>query len=150
MLPCFLIPLLFHAVPCLSSYLQARGLALEDVPTRLGLFGENSVEVEQPTFWHHLVERLTSPFVVFNLFNQAGKKLDMPVTASIKLRYIRFCFFASPVSFLCWWWHASDGAVCRSSMFEPFPSPFSEHEVFLGVLSMRLVGRPLDEIDPRC
>lgn len=34
------------------------------------MYGENSVDVKQPTFWHHLADRLTSPFVVFNLFNQ--------------------------------------------------------------------------------
>eukprot|EP00903_Cladosiphon_okamuranus_P019215 g17669.t1 len=54
----------------LGSYLQASGLASEDVPSRLGLFGPNSVDVKQPTFWHHLVDRLTDPFVVFSIFNQ--------------------------------------------------------------------------------
>lgn len=52
-------------------YLEAEGLTLEGVSEKLRLFGENSVDVKPPTFWHHLGERLTNPFVVFSLFNQA-------------------------------------------------------------------------------
>lgn len=34
------------------------------------------MDVKQPSFWHHLAERLTSPFVVFNLFNQVRVRPD--------------------------------------------------------------------------
>ncbi|CAM9239935.1 unnamed protein product [Ectocarpus sp. 12 AP-2014] len=61
----------------LGRYLQAGGLTLEDAVTKLRLFGENSVDVKQPTFWHHLADRLTSPFVVFNLFNQVLWMLEL-------------------------------------------------------------------------
>lgn len=59
-------------------YLTAQGLTLEDVSTRLSLFGENSVDVKPPTFWHHLGERLTSPFVVFSIFNQVCLACHVP------------------------------------------------------------------------
>ncbi|CAM9980001.1 unnamed protein product, partial [Laminaria digitata] len=55
----------------LGRYLDAEGLNSQGVSEKLSLFGENSVDVKPPTFWHHLGERLTSPFVVFSLFNQA-------------------------------------------------------------------------------
>ncbi|CAM9874653.1 unnamed protein product [Ectocarpus sp. 6 AP-2014] len=61
----------------LGRYLQAGGLTLEDAAAKLTLFGENSVDVKQPTFWHHLADRLTSPFVVFNLFNQVLWMLEL-------------------------------------------------------------------------
>ncbi|CAB1107624.1 unnamed protein product [Ectocarpus sp. CCAP 1310/34] len=61
----------------LGRYLQAGGLTLEDAVTKLRMFGENSVDVKQPTFWHHLADRLTSPFVVFNLFNQVLWMLEL-------------------------------------------------------------------------
>lgn len=76
---------------CLDSYLKARGLAVEDVPSKLGLFGQNSVDVKQPTLLHHLADRLTNPFVVFNIFNQARALLIAPVASRI-LCYDRFSF----------------------------------------------------------
>lgn len=53
-----------------NRYLEAGGLHSGDISEKLSLFGENSVNVKQPKFWQHLMDRLTSPFVVFNLFNQ--------------------------------------------------------------------------------
>ncbi|CAM9936717.1 unnamed protein product, partial [Ectocarpus fasciculatus] len=60
-----------------NRYLQAGGLTPEDAVAKLRIFGENSVDVKQPTFWHHLADRLTSPFVVFNLFNQVLWMLEL-------------------------------------------------------------------------
>lgn len=53
-----------------KSYLRAEGLTPDDASERKILFGENSVDVKPPTFWHHLGERLSSPFTVTNLFKQ--------------------------------------------------------------------------------
>ncbi|CAM9743264.1 unnamed protein product, partial [Hapterophycus canaliculatus] len=66
-----------------NRYLEAGGLPPDDVPAKLSLFGENSVDVKQPTFWQHLAERLTSPFVVFNLFNQVLWMLELYWTKAL-------------------------------------------------------------------
>ncbi|CAM9834772.1 unnamed protein product [Scytosiphon promiscuus] len=67
----------------LGRYLNARGLSPDDVPAKLRLFGENSVKVKQPKFRQHLMDRLTSPFVVFNLFNQVLWMLELYWTKAL-------------------------------------------------------------------
>lgn len=62
----------------ISRYLEAKGLTERDVTQGSKLYGENSVDVQPPSFWQHLAERLTSPFVVFSLFNQVRHCLLFP------------------------------------------------------------------------
>ncbi|CAN0026364.1 unnamed protein product [Pylaiella littoralis] len=67
----------------LRRYLEASGLTSEDVSRGLRAYGENSVDVKQPTVWHHLADRLTSPFVVFSLFDQLLWMLELYWTKAL-------------------------------------------------------------------
>lgn len=80
-------------------YLEAEGLSLEGVSEKLRLFGENSVDVKPPTFWHHLGERLTSPFVVFSLFNQVVSCVTFREIYSACSRWQRGARLGNIVSF---------------------------------------------------